>query len=81
MPGKRPDYDVLTPQGEGNATRWTKIGAGWVMAGPEHDGSFISISLDALPLNGRIIVVAAEQVDHEDAKRRRARKKRETSKP
>lgn len=80
MAGKHPDYDVLTPQGHGDATRWTKIGAGWTMEGPEEGGRFISIALDALPLNGRLIVVAAEQIDHVDAKRRRARKKREDRK-
>lgn len=53
--GNRPDYKVVvgrdTERNGEPATVWTQIGAGWSIK----EGG-ISITLDAVPMNGRLIL-------------------------
>lgn len=46
----KPTHAIYSVQGEGEKAHWTRIGAAW----PHKDGNGFSISLDCIPLNGRI---------------------------
>jgi len=48
----RPRFRLYSITGEGEAARWTDIGVGW----RTRDGKGFTLSLNALPLNGRIIM-------------------------
>lgn len=52
LPGPRPTHRVYRVQGDGDNARWLAIGAAW----PNKDGKGFSLSLDALPNGGRIVV-------------------------
>ena len=49
---RKPTHAVYAVEGDGDKARWTKIGAAW----GHHDGDGFNISLDCLPLNGRLVV-------------------------
>jgi hypothetical protein len=49
---KRPTHAVYVVDGEGDNAFWTKVGAAW----QHEDREGFSISLTALPLNGRLVV-------------------------
>lgn len=48
----RPQFRLYSVSGEGEAARWTDIGVAW----KTRDGKGFTLSLNALPLNGRIIM-------------------------
>lgn len=48
----RPHFRLYSITGEGEAARWTDIGVAW----KTRDGKGFTLSLNALPLNGRIIM-------------------------
>lgn len=48
----KPDYGVYVTEGEGDKAFWTKVGAAW----SHKDGDGFTITLTALPLNGRLSV-------------------------
>lgn len=48
----KPAFNVYVVQGEGEASRWIKIGAAW----PNADGKGFSMKLDAAPLLGRLVM-------------------------
>ncbi len=54
FPGRKPTHRIYRVIGEGKTASWTPIGAAW----PNNDGKGFSISYDALPLTGRIIMRA-----------------------
>ena len=56
---KRPSHIVWQVRGEGEKSRWTRIGAGW----PNRDGKGLSLKFDAYPLTGRIVVREQEQAE------------------
>ncbi len=56
---KRPTHVIWQVIGEGDKSRWTRIGAGW----PNRDGKGLSLKFDAYPLSGRIVVREQEQND------------------
>lgn len=49
--GKKPDWKVLVSRENGDKQFYTEIGSGWSVA---KDG--ISIQLNALPVDGRIVL-------------------------
>jgi hypothetical protein len=49
---RRPTHRLYRVQGDGSAAIWTPIGAAW----PNKDGQGFSISCDAVPLTGRIVM-------------------------
>lgn len=49
--GQRPDYEVFVSQKTGDKNFYTKVGAAWKVAA---DG--ISIKLQALPLDGNLVL-------------------------
>lgn len=51
-PKNKPEFALFSVQGEGDAARWSRIGAAW----PHKDGSGFSIKLESLPLSGRIVM-------------------------
>ncbi len=64
MIGSKPTHKVLavsdrSDSDNGNKSYWTRIGAAW----PAKNGRGLSIVLDALPLNGRLVVL---EVDDEE---------------
>lgn len=53
---KRPSHAVYVVQGDGDASRWVRIGAAW----PNKDGNGFSMQLDAAPILGRVVMRAAK---------------------
>ena len=52
LPGRKPTHRLYRVTGDGNAASWTPIGAAW----DHKDGLGFSISCDAVPLQGRIVM-------------------------
>jgi hypothetical protein len=50
--GNKPTHRIYRVTGEGKKANWTPIGAAW----PNRDGNGFSISCDAVPLDGRIVM-------------------------
>lgn len=48
----KPTHRLYRVDGEGKNAYWTPIGAAW----PNRDGEGFSISCDAVPLHGRIVM-------------------------
>lgn len=51
MAGKRPDYEVFVSSKNGEKTYYNRVGAAWCVG---NDG--ISIKLQAVPVNGELIL-------------------------
>jgi len=52
IPGRRPTHRLYRVSGDGDTAIWTPIGAAW----PNKDRRGFSISCDAVPLQGRIVM-------------------------
>ncbi|MBS0473079.1 MAG: hypothetical protein JSR60_18560 [Proteobacteria bacterium] len=52
LPGRKPTHRLYRVIGEGDAASWTPIGAAW----DHKDGHGFSLSCDAVPLQGRIVM-------------------------
>ena len=52
--GRKPTHRLYRVFGDGDAASWTPIGAAW----PNKDGMGFSLSCDAVPLQGRLILRA-----------------------
>jgi hypothetical protein len=50
----KPTHRIYNVMGEGKSAFWTQIGAAW----PNRDGQGFSITCDAIPLAGRIVMRA-----------------------
>ena len=50
---KKPAFIAYAVTGEGKQTFWTRIGSAW----PQASGEGFNIELNALPVNGRIILM------------------------
>lgn len=50
--GRKPTHRLYRVVGDGESATWTPIGAAW----PNKDGMGFSISCDAVPLQGRILM-------------------------
>ncbi len=48
----RPSHRLFSVTGNADAARWTDIGAAWLTK----DGKGFTISLNAIPLDGRIVM-------------------------
>ena len=61
MSNKKPTLIAYTvkDRGEGQKAFWTRIGAAW----PHGSGNGLSIQLDALPLDGRIVLTEPKADD------------------
>lgn len=55
----RPSHRLYTVNGDGENARWTDIGVAWTT----RDGKGFTLSLNALPLNGRVVMRVAEAKD------------------
>jgi CHC2 zinc finger len=72
MAGEKPSHKVFTVIGEGDDAFWCRLGSAW----PNRDGRGLSIILDGLPVNGRLVLRAyTEQDAQEDEKKTAKRKK------
>ena len=60
--GRKPTHRLYRVSGEGKASSWIPIGAAW----PNKDGNGFSISCDAVPLHGRIVMRAITERDVAD---------------
>jgi hypothetical protein len=58
---RKPTHRLYRVQGDGQAAIWTPIGAAW----PNKDGLGFSISCDAVPLTGRIVMRFIQERDEE----------------
>jgi len=64
---RQPDFNVYTLDGDGRNAFWLKIGAAWA----HREGGGFNIVLQALPLNGRLVLrepKAQEDAEAEPAK-------------
>jgi hypothetical protein len=59
MAGAKPDYDVFVSQQSGGKNFYTKIGGAWRV---EKEG--ISINLQALPVNGKMVLFPRRDDDN-----------------
>ena len=50
--GRKPTHRLYRVSGDGESANWTPIGAAWL----HQDGNGFSISCDAVPLQGRIVM-------------------------
>ncbi len=51
-PNRMPTLRLYRVLGDGDDARWTPIGAAW----PHKDGKGFSLSYDAVPLTGRVVL-------------------------
>ena len=63
--GRAPDYRVFTVRGDGDDAWWTRIGSAWKTKG---DG--INIQLDALPLDGKLVLRLPKEDEDEPPKKK-----------
>lgn len=63
--GSKPTHRLYRVIGEGKASSWTPIGAAW----PNRDGEGYSITCDAVPLQGRIVMRRINERDRDPAGR------------
>lgn len=56
----RPSHRLFNVNGDGDNTRWTDIGVAW----PTKDGKGFTLSLNAFPVNGRIVMRLNESKDN-----------------
>jgi hypothetical protein len=54
-----PTHSLFVVQGEGEKARWVRIGAAW----PNRDGKGFSMSLDATPVTGRLVMRAVKATE------------------
>jgi hypothetical protein len=54
---RRPSHRLYRVLGDGEGAIWTPIGAAW----PNKDGLGFSITCDAVPLQGRIVMRAIQE--------------------
>jgi hypothetical protein len=59
----RPHFRLYTVSGDGKNARWTDIGVAW----KSRDGAGFTLSLNALPLDGRIVMREAKSKEEEAA--------------
>lgn len=57
--GRKPTHRLYRVLGDGEGAIWTPIGAAW----PNKDGQGFSISCDAVPLQGRLVMRAISERD------------------
>jgi len=50
--GQKPSHRLFQVTGEGDSAFWSQIGAAW----PNRDAKGFNLVLDAIPLNGRIVM-------------------------
>ena len=55
----RPSHRLFTVNGDGDHARWTDIGVAWAT----RDGNGFTLCLNALPLNGRVVMRIADSKD------------------
>jgi len=55
----RPSHRLFTVNGERESARWTDIGVAWAT----RDGKGFTLSLNALPLNGRVVMRVNDSKD------------------
>lgn len=52
LPGAKPTHRIYRVLGDGTDANWTELGAAWV----HKDGKGFSLTCDAIPLTGRIVM-------------------------
>lgn len=57
--GRKPSHRLFLVTGEGDKAFWTQIGAAW----PNRDDKGFNLSLEAIPLSGRIVMREPSQED------------------
>jgi len=60
---RAPTHSLFVVTGDKENARWTRIGAAW----PNHDGKGFSMSLDAAPMGGRMVMRENEPQSDRDA--------------
>jgi len=63
--GKIPAYIAWNVTGSGDKTFWQKIGACW----PHQDGKGLSLQLEVLPINGRVVLRQPQEESAESPKK------------
>lgn len=58
----KPTHRLYSIRGEGKSAFWTPIGAAW----PNKDGFGFSLSIDAVPVGGRVVLRAIRERTNAD---------------
>lgn len=56
---KSPDFIAFHVQSKGEKTFWTRVGASWL----HQDGNGMSLQLETMPIDGRIVLRAPREAD------------------
>lgn len=56
---KLPDFIAFHVQTKGEKTFWNRVGASWL----HHDGNGMSLQLETVPIDGRIVLRAPREQD------------------
>ena len=59
---RRPTHRLFRVDGDGQSAVWTPIGAAW----PNKDGKGFNLSIEALPLTGRVVLRIISPRDREE---------------
>ena len=54
---RKPTHRLYCVRGDGDASYWTPIGSAW----PNKDGLGFSLSIDAVPVGGRVVLRAIRE--------------------
>lgn len=60
---KLPDFIAFHVQTKGEKTFWNRVGASWL----HHDGNGMSLQLETVPVDGRIVLRAPREDTREQA--------------
>ncbi len=74
---RKPDFNAYVVIGEGERANWTKIGAAW----SHRQGGGYNIDLDALPVNGRIVLTVPKAKEDEQEEKPAERRTRNPKAP
>ena len=73
MSGNRPTHKVFAaedvPEGSDKKAWLTRIGAAW----PHKEGNGLNITLQALPINGRLVLFEYDEEDHKEDEEKKAK--------
>lgn len=65
QPGAKPTHRLYVVTGSGESANWTQIGAAW----PNKDGNGFTLTFEALPLSGRVVMrVITEKAAEEEGR-------------
>ncbi len=72
MAGEKPSHKAFTVTGEGESAFWVRLGSAW----PNRDGKGLSVILDGLPVNGRLVLREYTEDDEKEEEQQKSKRKK-----